>query len=206
MEYDPSEKCVKALQKMLTDKPWFAMGHQLLAKEIQRFGQNDFANYIAKAAIYSVNRKLLYDRLFDTVQNQNNNTELQNFNIEEKQPGERHETEQQPVFDYPVADYFANQTVSINENSEDAVDMFLALSQKISIKTEDNKNESVETDEITDVEAIIGDDFVTETLAKIYAEQGYVSRAIKVYEKLSLQDSKKSVYFASLIENLKKRN
>lgn len=205
MEYKPSEECVKALQNMLAEKPWFAIGHQLLAKEIQRLEQNDFENYPAKAAIYSMNRKLLYDRLFDAAQN-HNNIELQNFNMEEQQSGEIPEAEQQPIFDYPVADYFANQTVSINANSEDAVDMFLASSQKISVKTEDNKNETVEIDEDADMETIIGDDFVTETLAEIYAGQGYISRAIKVYEKLSLQNSKKSVYFATLIENLKKRN
>lgn len=45
---------------------------------------------------------------------------------------------------------------------------------------------------------------VTETLAKIYALQGNISKAIRAYEILSLKFPQKSVYFASLIENLKK--
>jgi hypothetical protein len=44
---------------------------------------------------------------------------------------------------------------------------------------------------------------VTETLAKIYADQGLYTRAIDVYEKLSLREPKKSAYFAVLIQNLK---
>jgi tetratricopeptide (TPR) repeat protein len=205
MEYKPSEKCTRMLQNMLADKPWFTIGHQLLAKEIQRLGQDDFENYLIKVAIYSPNRKLLYDRLFDASQNQNNSIELQNFNLEDEQLlNEIHETEKQPVFDYPVIDYFSNHTVDINEKSEDIVDKFLSSSHKISIEAENNKNENIEIGENTSMEAIIGNDFVTETLAKIYAEQGYFSKAIEIYEKLSLQDSKKSIYFASLIENLKK--
>lgn len=45
---------------------------------------------------------------------------------------------------------------------------------------------------------------VTETLAKIYALQGNTGKAIRAYQILSLKYPNKSVYFASLIENLKK--
>lgn len=44
---------------------------------------------------------------------------------------------------------------------------------------------------------------VTETLAKIYALQGNISKAIRAYEILSLKFPQKSVYFTSLIEKLK---
>ncbi|MDI9340899.1 MAG: hypothetical protein QM534_10060 [Sediminibacterium sp.] len=45
---------------------------------------------------------------------------------------------------------------------------------------------------------------VTETLAKIYALQGNINKAIRAYEILSLKYPNKSVYFASLIKELKK--
>jgi len=47
------------------------------------------------------------------------------------------------------------------------------------------------------------EDFVTETLAKIYAQQGNFKKAISAYGKLSLKFPEKSDYFARLIQELK---
>ena len=49
-----------------------------------------------------------------------------------------------------------------------------------------------------------GLDFCTETLAQIYAEQGYFEQARKIYAKLILAFPEKSAYFASLIKELDK--
>jgi tetratricopeptide (TPR) repeat protein len=49
---------------------------------------------------------------------------------------------------------------------------------------------------------ILDPDFVTETLAGIYAQSGNYTRAIEAYQKLSLQFPEKQAYFAALIEKI----
>jgi len=48
-------------------------------------------------------------------------------------------------------------------------------------------------------------EIVTETLAKIYADQGHYNKAIEAYKKLSLKYPEKSSYFAERISELEKK-
>ena len=48
--------------------------------------------------------------------------------------------------------------------------------------------------------------FLSENMAKIYIKQNKISDAIKIYEKLISNNSKKKIYFAKKIKELKKKD
>ncbi|MCQ2149753.1 MAG: hypothetical protein MJY45_05325 [Bacteroidales bacterium] len=48
-------------------------------------------------------------------------------------------------------------------------------------------------------------DYCTETLARVYTDQGYSAQAKDIYSKLMLRYPEKSAYFAALIEELDKQ-
>jgi hypothetical protein len=50
-----------------------------------------------------------------------------------------------------------------------------------------------------------GKEVLTEAMAEVWEKQGNGAKAIEIYNKLSLLDPLKSAYFASKIEELKKR-
>ena len=80
------------------------------------------------------------------------------------------------------------------------IDKFIIANPRI----EPNRDKAVVTNEDISkpfVEESGG--LVTETLAKIYLNQGYYSKAMDIYEKLSLKFPEKSSYFASQIEKVK---
>jgi hypothetical protein len=87
-----------------------------------------------------------------------------------------------------------------NKPSEsELIDKFIFTNPRI----EPNKEKILlATEDLTKPLAEEEGGFVTETLAKIYVTQGYYSKAIDIYEKLSLKFPEKSSYFASQIEKV----
>ena len=82
---------------------------------------------------------------------------------------------------------------------KELIDKFILENPSISRpKAEFYNPISVAQNSIIDQENI-----VSETLAQIYEKQGYVEKAMSIYEKLSLKYPEKSRYFAAQIERIK---
>jgi hypothetical protein len=78
------------------------------------------------------------------------------------------------------------------------IDQFLAVNPRISPMAKDAPAPVVRTEPDAQVTGL-----VTETLARMYAEQGHVAKAIQAYEILKLRVPEKSSIFAARIEALK---
>jgi tetratricopeptide (TPR) repeat protein len=85
-------------------------------------------------------------------------------------------------------DYFTQADYEQVRRSDDNVFSRYAAKAKA-----DNSYEDVQDPEF---------DLFTETLAQIYAEQGYYEQAKSIYSKLILAYPEKSAYFAALIQKL----
>jgi hypothetical protein len=90
---------------------------------------------------------------------------------------------------------------ALPKKSQDSIiDKFIAEDPRIVI----SKTDFFSPVNIARVSVIDTEDLVTETLAKIYVQQGNLNKAIKIYEKLTLKYPEKKSYFASQIELLQK--
>lgn len=92
---------------------------------------------------------------------------------------------------------------SIAEGKQDLIDQFIKVNPTIQPLKEisASENELFELREETDAE---NDEFITETLSRIYLKQGHYQKAIDSFRRLSLKFPEKSVYFAEQIEEIKK--
>ena len=83
------------------------------------------------------------------------------------------------------------------------IDDFLREGEHRIVIDEERTDEIEPTEEVDDT---LEEEFVSEELAEIYAKQHLFDLAIEIYQKLSLQNSQKSVYFAELIDKLRKES
>ena len=81
------------------------------------------------------------------------------------------------------------------------IDKFIAENPQISRPKQEFYNPMT----VAQASVVDKENIISETLATIYLNQGYVEKAISVYQKLSLKNPEKSVYFAELIEKAKNK-
>ena len=85
--------------------------------------------------------------------------------------------------------------------AEDLIDEFLSANPRISPLDKRDKDAVAPVVQSESSELVTG--LVTETLARLYAEQGHAAKAIQAYEILKLRVPEKSLIFAARIEALR---
>ena len=81
------------------------------------------------------------------------------------------------------------------------IDKFIAADPKITPR----KSAEFSNENLAKKSLVEDEQFVTETIARIYAKQGATRKAIKAYKLLSLKYPEKSIYFAHQIKKLQDR-
>lgn len=108
-----------------------------------------------------------------------------------KQNGPVKQTEKQSI---------AEQKAPVSSNGEELIERFIKEEPRIQVK----KSGFFNPVNMAKKSVQESDEFITETLARIYAKQGNIPKAIRAYQKLSLKFPEKTAYFAALIEELKR--
>ena len=115
-------------------------------------------------------------------------------------PIDRRTTQAAPTVELPFVDKNIFEEGDDRAKKFDLIDKFLQANPKIEVSKDDDTPSNIEIVEKKD----IGRQFMTETLAKVYLEQGKYTEAIQAYQILMLKNPAKSGYFAEQIAMIRK--
>ena len=196
MEYiDIRKLTLDELVGVVSLYPWFGGARKELCKRMRNMGEGwDVAQY-ADAAMYVSAREKISDVMRSGAKGDWSDADVEKLiksYLSEKQQVQEN-TESRKVY-AGVGDYFSQEDYDNVRTSEDNV------FSRYAAKARKEKPEQSSTDVVEDI------GFYTETLAQIYAEQGYYSQAKKIYSKLILAYPEKSAYFATLIQKIDEIN
>lgn len=198
---------VPELERFTSEYPWFAQAKLLVLKVYKDNDENNYLKYLNTCALYAADRKKLFS-FMDSVPRSEEIFQLENdkeiernisFPAEISLPDDELLQNYSPEY-FSLDDYNTLEAQDKREiSSAELIDKFIRDNPRIiPHEPEDSACDDV-------FAGLSPEDMVSETLAGIYAEQGIYDKAIECYEKLSLQDPGKSIYFAGLIDNVKNR-
>lgn len=189
------------LQDLVNTYPYFSLGHKLLFQALCGLGGEAYMAVLEKAALYVPSRARLY-AIYEESRKQEAVLREKEA-LDSLQALDRLPLPQEEKVRVAGADYFSKSDYrSLDMDPARPLDRFIADRPKLSPAGEDTQAPAPAASEDFRPEA--EESFITETLADIYAKQGYYKLAITCYEKLILLYPKKSTYFATLIDELKK--
>jgi len=214
------------LQDIVKEFPYFSLAHFFLLKETG-IGHGDYKSISAKLALHFNNPYLLHLQMHQTetiiTQKPENKVEVEKIIHVGEPVLEKLLTRQvalsnqapanedmlfEPLF---ATDYFASQGIKLSEDVQSSDKLgkqlksfteWLKTIKKTHNYTPPEPKQMDQNVAMLAEKSNIETEVITEAMAEVYLQQGKISKANEVYEKLSLQNPAKSTYFAGKIENL----
>lgn len=183
--------------------PWFGAARKELCARMAKVGGDEWGKtQYSEAAMYVASRTLISDIMRSARREDYSDKDVERLIKEYIQPAEA--AEEMPEQSSP-------QTDGHGRGVRAAGGDFFSPEQYAAVKKEeDNVFSRFKSERYDEPEERVWEDpefgFCTETLAAIYADQGYFVEAKKIYSRLILRYPEKSAYFASLIEKLRQEN
>ena len=207
------------LENLVRKYPWFAAARQELMAQLLVRGKEHFEVLLKKCSAFVVDRSRLYLLALEPqVEDESPVIDFDEMNrefneitrglgvavAENEHPADE-KSQNSPKYIVLGGDYFTKEDFA---DLEPVNSFKIGKLGDVEVEAEcDVRSDSVENQMIGELGEDDGlDDFYTETLARIYAEQGYYEEAIKVYAKLILLYPEKSAYFATLVNDVKSKN
>lgn len=194
--------------------PYFSTLQLLYTKGLYNTDSISYNRQLRKAAAFAGNRKLLFKLITENVKETEAITESKTKVVEQKKVEEIKEivAEKELNIGKPL-DFTEDETHSFaewlsltkvkkinrtaNQNQGDLIDTFIENEPSISKPKKETFFSPAESAKESLLE---NDSIVTETLARVYLEQGHYDKAIASYEKLSLKFPQKNTFFANQIK------
>ncbi len=200
MVNDITQIDLDSLLGVINTYPWYSAARKELCVRMHRSGAWSRAQY-AEASLYFGSRRIVSDLIGDGVREDCSDDQLTDLlkafiaDLEPAAPAaaapaRTPEPEPETHSVYVVGgDYFSrDQYDSVRRKSDNIFSRFATQQAPASYSMPEYDP----------------GDICTETLARIYLDQGYKAEAKEIYSKLILRYPEKSVYFASLIEKIDK--
>lgn len=205
-----NQETLPLFRELTEQHPAFEAGWILYLKNLKNLNDSAFEQELINGAIRIHDRRKLYlflnaktektenDQAAPTEADAGDDTDIYNlifpssYRLETPEKEEKEEEE-------TMGD-IARSMQKTSENKFSLIEKFLEAQPKMTPVKED---ESASPMDSQNQKEEVSDELVTETLAFIYARQGYNKKAIHIFEKLSLKYPEKSTYFAGQIEKIK---
>jgi len=193
------------IKKEKEQYPYFGIAH-FFSLKLSDKNQGDYQNIANKTALHFNNNILLNSQLDES-----------NLNLVIKKEFISNEQLQDELLFEPLytTDYFASQGIKISDESlqndklgqqlKSFTDWLKTIKKTHGEKLPEN---TVQVDaaiqrmaENSNIDASV----ITESMAEVFIQQGKINKAIDIYQKLSLQNPSKSLFFADKIKSLKEK-